>query len=310
MQNVTQQDGQSADIISENIEKLKELFPDAFTEDGVNFDVLRQLLGDAEVLDEGEEKYGLNWHGKKASRQIALTPSTGTLRPCPDQSVEWKKTNNILVEGDNLEVLKILQRSYAGKVKMIYIDPPYNTGKEFIYPDKFKDNLGTYLAYTGQKNDQGVALSSNTETSGRFHTKWLNMMYPRMKVARNLLRDDGVLFVSIDEHEARNLIPILIEIFGESNFISQVCVHSNPRGRQSEAIATSHEYVLVFAKNADALTLFGQGLSEKQLTDYKHKDENGNVYRLRGLRHRGNESRRVDRPEMFFPLYVDPNTGG
>ncbi len=154
MNKVTPKEGQSTDIIAENIEQMKELFPEAFTEDGVNFDTLRQLLGDAKVLDEGEEKYGLNWHGKKKARQIALTPSTGTLLPCPEESVDWDTTKNLFIEGDNLEVLKLLQKSYANKVKMIYIDPPYNTGKEFIYPDKFQDNLDTYLKYTGQKSDE------------------------------------------------------------------------------------------------------------------------------------------------------------
>ena len=151
MELMKEQDGESLDIVGENLEALKTIFPEAFTEDGVNFDTLRQLLGDE--VDEGEEKYGLHWHGKKRARQIALTPSTGTLRPCPEESVDWETTQNLFIEGDNLEVLKLLQKSYAGKVKMIYIDPPYNTGKEFIYPDRFQDNLDTYLRYTGQKGD-------------------------------------------------------------------------------------------------------------------------------------------------------------
>ncbi len=170
MGNATEKHAQSADIIAENIQQLKGLFPEAFTEDGVQFDVLRQLLGDARVLAEGEEKYGLNWHGKKQARQLALTPSTGTLRPCVEESVDWETTQNLFIEGDNLEVLKLLQKSYAGKVKMIYIDPPYNTGKEFIYPDKYQDNLDTYLKYTGQVDSEGMKFSSNTETSGRKHT--------------------------------------------------------------------------------------------------------------------------------------------
>ena len=160
MQTVKPEEGNSIDIVSENIEHLKELFPEAVTEGGVNFDVLRQLLGDVKVLGEGEEKFGLNWHGKKKSRQIALTPSRGTLLPCPEESVNWDTTQNIFIEGDNLEVLKLLQKSYANKVKMIYIDPPYNKEKDFIYPDKFKDDLGTYLKYTGQVDDEGFKLSS------------------------------------------------------------------------------------------------------------------------------------------------------
>ncbi len=159
MKKLTEQDGKSLDMVNENLEALKAIFPEAFTEDGVDFEALRELLGDA--IAEGEEKYGLNWHGKKKARQIALLPSLGTLRPCLEESVDWDTTQNLFVEGDNLEVLKLLQKSYANKVKMIYIDPPYNTGKEFIYPDKFQDNLDTYLRYTGQKDDEGFKVSSN-----------------------------------------------------------------------------------------------------------------------------------------------------
>jgi len=180
MKKVTDQDGQSADIVAGNIEKLKALFPDAFTEGGVNFDVLRQLLGDTSVLDEGEEKYGLNWHGKKQARQIALTPSTGTLLPCPEESVDWDTTQNLFIEGDNLEVLKLLQKSYAGKVKMIYIDPPYNTENDFIYPDNFSEGLEAYLNYTGQKGEDGWSVSeSGREKTGRKHTNWLSPSYSR-----------------------------------------------------------------------------------------------------------------------------------
>lgn len=228
---VTLQDGESANVISENIQQLRTIFPDAFSEGGVNFETLRQLLGDAGVIDEGEEKYGLNWHGKKKARQIALTPSTGTLLPCPEESVDWDKTQNIFIEGDNLEVLKLLQKSYAGKVKMIYIDPPYNTGKEFIYPDRFQDNLDTYLQYTGQVDDEGFKQSSEVETAGRKHTNWLNMMYPRLSAARNLLRDDGVIMISIDEKESLNLRMICDQIFGEENFIAQFSVVTNGGGK-------------------------------------------------------------------------------
>ena len=183
----------SPDIVADNIEQLKALFPEAFTEGKVDFEVLKQLLGGA--VDEREEKFGLNWHGKRRARQLALTPSTGTLRPCPEDSVDWDTTQNLMIEGDNLEVLKLLQKSYAGKVKLIYIDPPYNTGEDFVYPDDFQDNIKNYLELTGQVDGMGNKLSSNTEASGRFHTDWLNMMYPRLKVARNLLREDGVFFV-------------------------------------------------------------------------------------------------------------------
>ena len=252
MQKVRPKEGKCADIVSSNVERLTELFPEAFTEGGINFDVLRQLLGDASVLDEGEEKFGLNWHGKKKARQIALTPSTGTLLPCPDESVDWETTQNLFIEGDNLEVLKLLQKSYANKVKLIYIDPPYNTGKEFIYPDKFQENLDTYLKYTGQVDDEGAKFSSNTETTGRRHTNWLSMMYPRLRLAKNLLRRDGVIFVSIDENETENLKLICNEIFGEENLLGRV-IWKNATDNNPTNIAVEHEYILVYCKNRGEL---------------------------------------------------------
>ena len=257
MKKAQSEEGKSADIVSENIERLKELFPEAFSEGGVNFDVLRQLLGDARVLDEGEEKYGLNWHGKKKARQIALTPSMGTLLPCPEESVDWDTTKNLFIEGDNLEVLKLLQKSYANKVKMIYIDPPYNTGKEFIYPDKFQENLDTYLKYTGQVDDEGIKFSSNTETTGRKHTNWLSMMYPRLKVAKTLLADDGVIFVSIDDHELVSLEFLLNEIFGEENGFVPF-IWSLPRGINAGHVSRAHEYIIGYAKKKELLALFNK----------------------------------------------------
>jgi adenine-specific DNA-methyltransferase len=240
----------SADILGENIEHLKALFPDAITEGRIDFDVLRQLLG-GEVEDR-PEKYGLNWHGKRLARQIALTPSTGTLRPCPEESVDWDTTQNLMIEGDNLEVLKILQKSYAGQVKLIYIDPPYNTGNDFVYHDDFRDNIKNYLELTRQVDGTGQQLSTNTEASGRFHTDWLNMMYPRLKLARNLLRQDGVLFVSIDEREYAYLRTICAEIFGEENLIGTL-VWRNATENNPTNIATEHEYVLVVGRGKDAL---------------------------------------------------------
>ena len=257
MKKMTEQDGRSRNIVNENLSALKSIFPEAFTEDSVEFEVLRQLLGDA--VDEGEEKYGLNWHGKKKARQIALTPSLGTLRPCSEESVDWNTTQNLFIEGDNLEVLKLLQKSYANKVKMIYIDPPYNTGKEFIYPDKFQDNLETYLRYTGLKDDEGNKTSSmannkNTVDSARYHTNWLNMMYPRLKLAKNLLKDDGVIFISIDDNEVANLRKLCDEIFGEENFVSELIWKS---GRTAASHFTNeHEYMICYAKNKDNLPLF------------------------------------------------------
>jgi adenine-specific DNA-methyltransferase len=225
MTDIPKIDGQSADIVAGNVEALRALFPEAFTEakgsdgtiqDKIDFEVLRQLLGDR-VVTEGAGKYGLSWHGKDRARQLALTPSAATLRPAPEESVDWDTTQNIMIEGDNLEVLKLLQKSYAGRVKLIYIDPPYNTGKDFVYPDDFRDTIGNYLTLTGQSGDGGGKLTSNPETSGRFHTDWLNMMYPRLKLARDLLRDDGVIAISIDDTELHNLTTLVDEIFGADN---------------------------------------------------------------------------------------------
>ena len=236
----------SADIVVENLEHLKALFPEAFAEGKVDFDVLKQLLGGA--ADEREEKYGLNWHGKRQARQLALTPSTGTLRPCPEDSVDWDTTQNLMIEGDNLEVLKLLQKSYSGKVKLIYIDPPYNTGKDFVYPDDYRDNIKNYLELTGQTDGKNRKLSSNTEASGRFHTDWLNMMYPRLKLAKYLLRDDGVAFVSVDDGELSTLRLVADEIFGEENFLACFVWKSrqNKDNRTVTGASVDHEYVVCY----------------------------------------------------------------
>ena len=243
----------SADVVAENLEHLKVLFPEAFTEGKVDFEVLRQLLGD--VVEEREEKYGLNWHGKRQARQLALTPSAGTLRSCPEDSVDWDTTQNLMIEGDNLEVLKLLQKSYAGRVKLIYIDPPYNTGKDFIYPDNFRDNIRNYLELTGQIDGGNHKLSSNTEASGRFHTDWLNMMYPRLKLARNLLRDDGAVFVSIADHEVHNLRCEMDEVFGGENFVATVIWQKifSPKN-SARHFSEDHDYIVAYARNADAWT--------------------------------------------------------
>ena len=249
MKKLTAQDAEtkSTDIVAENIEQLKAIFPEAFTEGKVDFEALKQLLGGA--VDERDEKYGLNWHGKRRARQLALTPSTGTLRPCPEDSVDWDTTQNLMIEGDNLEVLKLLQRSYAGKVKLIYIDPPYNTGHDFVYPDDYRDNIKNYLELSGQVGGDGRKLSSNTEASGRFHTDWLNMMYPRLRLARNLLKEDGVIFISIDEVEHSNLRKVCDEIFGEETFVESV-VWNKRIPKNDKGIGNIHEYILIYLKTS------------------------------------------------------------
>jgi adenine-specific DNA-methyltransferase len=250
----------SPDLVAENLAALQALFPELITEgpDGVavNIDVLKALVGDKTVSD-ADEKYGLNWHGKRRARQLALTPSTGTLRPCPEDSVDWDTTQNLMIEGDNLEVLKLLQKSYAGKVKLIYIDPPYNTGKDFVYPDNFHDNIKNYFELTGQTGEEGKTITSNTEASGRFHTDWLNMIYPRLKLARNLLRADGVIFVSIDDHEVANMKYILNEVFGEENFIDTIAVEmsttSGPKtvNAQQGTIVKNVEFIHIYCNSAE-----------------------------------------------------------
>lgn len=239
----------SPDLLAENIDQLKTLFPEAFTEGMVDFEVLMQLLGGA--VDERDEKYGLNWHGKRRARQLALTPSTGTLRPSPEDSVDWETTQNLMIEGDNLEVLKLLQKSYFGKVKLIYIDPPFNTGKDFVYPDNFQDNIKNYLDLTGQVDGNGRKLASNTEASGRFHTDWLNMMYPRLKLARNLLRDDGVIFISIDDGELPGLRLAANDVFGEENFLAIFIWKSrqNKDNRTLTGASIDHEYIVCYGNS-------------------------------------------------------------
>ena len=243
----------SADVVAQNLEHLKMLFPETFTEGKVDFEVLKQLLGTE--VDESKEKYGLNWHGKRQARQLALTPSTGTLRPCREDSVDWDTTRNLMIEGDNLEVLKLLQKSYAGKVKLIYIDPPYNTGKDFIYPDNYRDNVRNYLELTGQVDNENRKLSSNTEASGRFHTDWLNMMYPRLKLARNLLREDGAIFVSIADHEVHNLRCVMDDVFGEENFVASVVWQKvySPKN-SARHFSEDHDYIVVYARSGEAWT--------------------------------------------------------
>ena len=263
----------SADVVAENLEHLKVLFPEAFTEGKVDFDVLKQLLGGA--VDKHEEKYGLNWHGKRQARQLALTPSTGTLRPCPEESVDWDTTQNLMIEGDNLEVLKLLQKSYTGKVKLIYIDPPYNTGKDFVYPDDYRDNIQNYLELTGQIDGENRKLSSNTEASGRFHTDWLNMIYPRLKLGRDLLRDDGCFFVSCDDCEISNVRKMGDEIFGEENFIDTIIWKKRYGGGAKEKhLVSIHEYIVAYAKNIEAIGPISIPLSESSIERYyKLRDE-------------------------------------
>lgn len=300
---------QSADLVDANIQQLKALFPELITEGpngvAVNVDVLKTLVGDQTVTD-AEEKYGLNWHGKRRARQLALTPSTGTLRPCPEESVDWDTTKNLMIEGDNLEVLKLLQKSYAGKVKLIYIDPPYNTGKDFVYPDNFQDNVKNYLEITGQIAG-GQKISTNTDASGRFHTDWLNMIYPRLKLARNLLTDDGAIFISIDSSEATNLRALMDDVFGAENFIGLLPTIMNLKGNNDAfAFSDTHEFTVVYSKFRDSCVVNELPVSEDSLDDWD-EDDRGLFKRADTLRRTGQDAARDRRPNGWFPVFIRPD---
>lgn len=264
----------SMDNADEKREELKRclgiVFPEVFAEGAIDFEQLRRVLGD--WVEPGKERFGLNWPGKAECMKIIQQPSVATLKPVRDESVNFDETENLFIEGDNLEVLKLLQKAYFGKVKMIYIDPPYNTGKEFIYPDKYSETLDTYLAYTGQIDDEGKKFSTNTEATGRFHSRWLNMMYPRLYLAKNLLRDDGVIFISIDDNEVDNLRKVCGEIWGEDNFVAQFVWQKKYSRDNRPLIGTVHEYILMYAKD---VRLFGETRnllppSEESLKVYKN----------------------------------------
>ncbi len=297
--NIKKLDGKSLDVAETDKERLKAVFPQCFVEGKLDIDKLLSLCG--EYIDNDFEKYKFEWKGKSECLRIAGKQSTGTLRPYPIESVDFDNTNNLYIEGDNLEVLKLLQTAYYRKVKMIYIDPPYNTGNDFVYEDDFKDPMAKYKEITSQTT------KSNPETMGRYHTNWLNMMYPRLRLASNLLRDDGVIFISIDDNEVTNLRRLCDEVFGEENFVAQVIVQTNPRGRTFDRfIAKTHEYLLVYTKNIDIDGLHEVPKDDKAISEYSKEDEHGK-YRLLELRNRNPVFNRSNRPLMFYPLYADPN---
>ena len=262
---------QSLDIVSDNISKLKELFPEVLTEGKIDFKVLQDILGNE--IEEEEEFYRFTWAGKSQSRREAHKPSTGTLRPCKEESVDWDTTQNLYIEGDNLEVLKLLQKSYSNKVKMIYIDPPYNTGKDFVYKDNYKDNLKNYQQVTGQVDSEGNKMSTNSESDGRYHSNWLNMMYPRLKLAKNLLTDDGVIFISIDDNEVENLKKIGCEIFGDDNFVTNI-IWEKKFSPQNDAkwFSPNHDHILLFSKNKNIYRPVLEERSSDQNERYKNPD--------------------------------------
>ena len=265
--NIPQAESKSADLVAQNLEQLKQIFPEVIKEGRVDFEALNDLLGN--YGDTAEERFALNWAGKANARREAQKRSTGTLRPCPEESMDWDNTENLYIEGDNLEVLKLLQKSYHSRVKMIYIDPPYNTGKDFVYKDNYADNMKNYLELTGQDKK----LSTNTESDGRYHSNWLNMMYPRLKLARNLLTDDGVIFISIDDNEVANLRKVCDEIFGEENFVAQlIWERAFAPVNLKKHFSESHDYILCFAKNLDTTSCNGLRRTEDADNRYQNPD--------------------------------------
>ena len=302
---MTKLDGKTPDLAAENIEQLRQIFPDVFEEGKIDFDKLKQVLG--EYVDDEKERYNFTWNGKGKALRLAQTPTTGTLRPCEAESKNWDGTQNLYIEGDNLEVLKLLQKSYHGKIKMIYIDPPYNTGGDFVYPDDFSDSIENYKCITGQVDEDGRRISTNTESSGRYHTDWLNMMYPRLRLARNLLTNDGVIFISIDDNELQNLRKICDEIFGGDQFKGQVTrVTGTPTGQGTDSLVKEADYILIYSKTDD---YFFKGIpfSSEDEKIYNQVDEFG-TYLVRPLRKTGGEDRREDRPSMYYGVVAPDGT--
>lgn len=308
---------ESIDMTEQNIEKIGALFPNCITEtlgkDGkpkkaINFDLLRQMLSDDVI--EGDEAYEFTWVGKKAAIVEANKPIRKTLRPCKEESVNWDSTENLYIEGDNLEVLKLLQESYLGKVKMIYIDPPYNTGNDFIYRDDFKQSAADYDEDSGVYDEDGNCMFKNTDTNGRFHSDWCSMIYSRLMMARNLLTDDGAIFVSVDENEVTNAKKICEEVFGSANCVGIVSNTNNPKGRSDDKfVATAHEYILVYANNIGALTWYGFEPTEEIVKRYNKVDNAGRRYREIDLRKTVENDLREDRPNLFYYFYYNEKTG-
>jgi adenine-specific DNA-methyltransferase len=304
------------DLTDENIDKISKLFPKVITEKededgkiikGIDFDLLKQELS-KEIVEGGDERYRLDWPGKKASLLKANTPINKTLRPCKKESVDFDKTENVYIEGDNFEVLKILQESYLGKIKMIYIDPPYNTGKDFVYKDSTTQSKKEYEEEIGVEDEEGGKLFKNTDTNGRFHSDWLSMMYERLIVARDLLKDDGVIFMSIDDNEVHNLRKIADEIFGEDNFVSEICWHNNVKGRQMDLnIKNTFESILIYSKNNSSLSLNTE--KEKIETNELDKDKIS-YYKKDYPLHNGTADFHINnRPNLCYSIYYYPKNG-
>ena len=308
----------SPNLTDKNVAKIRDLFPgcvtEALDETGklrlmVDFDQLRQELSEG-IVEGPQERYRLDWPGKREALALANAPISKTLRPSMKESQNFDTTQNIYLEGDNLESLKLIQETYLGRVKMIYIDPPYNTGNDFIYEDDFSESEKSYLIRSEQKDNVGRRLVANTTANGRFHSDWLTMMYSRLLLCKRLLSNDGVLFVSIDDNEAYNLIRLGCEIFGDENFIAQLAVLVNPRGRHLDRfVATTHESILVFARDGmNGAAIQGLEKEGRMVDEYNRSDDKG-PYRLLGLRNRNQSFNPSTRPNLYYPLYANPNSG-
>lgn len=304
------------DLTAQNIAKLAELFPECVTEGPkgtasdrgepvIDWDLLKQALSD-HLVEGPQERYRLDWPGKRQALLTANTPIDKTLRPMREESVDFETTRNVFIEGDNLDALKLLQETYLGEVKMIYIDPPYNTGKDFVYKDSFTQSREQYELSTGARDGESGRLVANPETNGRFHSDWLSMMYPRLKLARNLLRDDGVIFVSIDENEVDNLHRVMSEIFGPRNFLFQITILSNPKGRsQDKYIANCHDYILAFSRAPIDTGQLNVAKPDAEIEkNYPHTDANGR-YRELELRNTHREFGRHNRPNLYYPFFAN-----
>jgi len=300
----TKLDLTSHNLPADKTAELLRLFPEIRTEgDKIDFDKLKLVLG--QTIDVGRERYGMNWHGKAECFKTIQTPSMGTLLPAPAESVDFDTTENLIIEGDNLEALKLLQKAYLGKVKMIYIDPPYNTGNDFIYPDNYTESLQTYLEYTGQVDAEGRKFGTNADTDGRFHSRWLNMMYPRLYLARNLLRDDGVIFISIDDNEVHNLWKLCDEVFGEENFVASICwERADSPKMDSQYFSLKHDYLICYAKNMEEFDIVRISYQGDDLPEHFNKvDEQGRKYYLKPLRAMGGQGEtREARPGLYYGI--------
>ena len=302
---------QTANKADENFKKLAEMFPNAVTETidengevvrAIDKDVLMQEIN-TRVVDGKEERYQFPWPDKKKSVLLANAPISKTLRPCREESVDFDTTENLYIEGDNLEVLKLLQETYLGKIKMIYIDPPYNTGSDLVYNDDFSKPTSEYIASSGYLDEDGNRLVENLESNGRYHTDWLNMIYSRLRLAKDLLATNGVIFVSLDDNESANLKKICDEVFGAVNFIGQITVVGNPRGRDYGGVARMHDYLFVYKKSPEAVI----NLIEDSENNFKMFDSLGG-FELRELRNRNIKFNKENRPNLYYPFYINPTT--